>query len=195
MYESGPGASVTHYMCSPLPSRLRALSITFTLSKIWEWLDTVDRFLRGESLSKIGFLKKHTSASYSDRADTFFTDYRLMPLMVQVRHFCRFCSNRSHRSSAQRNSPHAQENYIKVRPAVSRAEIDACGGDQNAAAAARCAAAADALSDLDLVDRTLVSTQSWSLLPLEARRTTQPPCAAGAERFVPAAAAVAAAAA
>jgi hypothetical protein len=37
-----------------------------------------------------------------------------------------------------------------------------------AAAAARCAAAADALSDLDLVDRTLMSTQSWSLLPLEA---------------------------
>jgi replication factor C subunit 1 len=31
---------------------------------------------------------KHTSASYSDRAEMFFTDYRLMPLMVQVRH-CR----------------------------------------------------------------------------------------------------------
>ena len=61
-----------------------------------------------------------------------------------------------------------QENYIKVRPAVSRAEVEACGGDQMAAAAARCAAAADALSDLDLVDRTLMSTQSWSLLPLEA---------------------------
>ncbi len=27
---------------------------------------------------------KHASASYSDRADMFFTDYRLMPLMVQV---------------------------------------------------------------------------------------------------------------
>ncbi len=61
-----------------------------------------------------------------------------------------------------------QENYIKVKPAVSRAEVEACGGDQMAAAAARCAAAADALSDLDLVDRTLMSTQSWSLLPLEA---------------------------
>ena len=61
-----------------------------------------------------------------------------------------------------------QENYIKVRPAVSRAEVEACGGDQLAAAAARCAAAADALSNLDLVDRTLMSTQSWSLLPLEA---------------------------
>ena len=62
----------------------------------------------------------------------------------------------------------SQENYIKVKPAVSRAEVEACGGDQMAAAAARCAAAADALSDLDLVDRTLMSTQSWSLLPLEA---------------------------
>jgi hypothetical protein len=62
----------------------------------------------------------------------------------------------------------AQENYAKVRPAVSRAEVEAFGGDQMAAAAARCAAAADALSDLDLVDRTLMSTQSWSLLPLEA---------------------------
>jgi hypothetical protein len=37
-----------------------------------------------------------------------------------------------------------------------------------AAAAARCAAAADALSNLDLVDRALMSTQSWSLLPVEA---------------------------
>ncbi len=28
---------------------------------------------------------KHTNASYSDRSEMFFTDYRLMPLMVQVR--------------------------------------------------------------------------------------------------------------
>jgi hypothetical protein len=72
MYESGPGASVTHYMCSPLPSWLRALSFTFTLSKIWEWLDTVDHFLRGESLSKIGFLHLYHHAT------TFFLFLNVM---------------------------------------------------------------------------------------------------------------------
>ena len=103
---------------------------------------------------------KHTNASYNDRAEMFFTDYRLMPLMVQVRASVGF--------DLKIITLYAQENYAKVRPAVSRAEVEACGGDQMAAAAARCAAAADALSDLDLVDRTLMSTQSWSLLPLEA---------------------------
>ncbi len=104
--------------------------------------------------------QKHTSASYTDRSEMFFTDYRLMPLMVQVKACLMF--------DLLIVMLNVQENYVKVRPALSRAEVEAFGGDQMAAAAARCAAAADALSDLDLVDRTLMSTQSWSLLPLEA---------------------------
>ncbi len=72
LYESGPGASVQHYMCAPLPWWLRALSFTFTLSKIWEWLDTADHFLRGETLSKIGFLHLYHHAT------TFFLFLNVM---------------------------------------------------------------------------------------------------------------------
>ncbi len=70
--ESGIDASAQHYMCAPLPSWLRALSWTFTLSKIWEWLDTADHFLRGESLSKIGFLHLYHHAT------TFFLFLNVM---------------------------------------------------------------------------------------------------------------------
>jgi len=43
-------------LCSPIPSWLRILSISFTLSKIWEWFDTAILIAKGHSLSKIGFL-------------------------------------------------------------------------------------------------------------------------------------------
>ncbi|CAF3982099.1 unnamed protein product [Adineta steineri] len=44
------------FLCSPIPSWLRLISITFTLSKIWEWMDTAILIWKGHSLSKIGFL-------------------------------------------------------------------------------------------------------------------------------------------
>jgi len=44
------------YVCVPIPSWLRAISITFTISKIWEWFDTAILISKGHSLSKIGFL-------------------------------------------------------------------------------------------------------------------------------------------
>jgi hypothetical protein len=44
------------YLCTPVPSWLRVVSITFTLSKIWEWLDTAVLISKGHSLIKIGFL-------------------------------------------------------------------------------------------------------------------------------------------
>ena len=44
------------YICVPIPTWLRALSITFALSKIWEWFDTAVLISKGHTLSKIGFL-------------------------------------------------------------------------------------------------------------------------------------------
>jgi hypothetical protein len=43
-------------LCAPIPPWLRLLSITFTISKIWEWFDTAILISKGHSLSKIGFL-------------------------------------------------------------------------------------------------------------------------------------------
>jgi hypothetical protein len=44
------------YACVPIPFWLRAISITFTISKLWEWFDTAILISKGHSLSKIGFL-------------------------------------------------------------------------------------------------------------------------------------------
>jgi hypothetical protein len=44
------------FLCTPVPSWLRVLSIAFTISKIWEWFDTAVLISKGHSLSKIGFL-------------------------------------------------------------------------------------------------------------------------------------------
>ncbi len=44
------------YVCVPVPNWLRFLSITFAISKIWEWFDTAVLISKGQSLSKIGFL-------------------------------------------------------------------------------------------------------------------------------------------
>jgi hypothetical protein len=46
----------SNYVCVPIPSWLRVLSITFTISKIWEWFDTAILISKGHALSKIGFL-------------------------------------------------------------------------------------------------------------------------------------------
>jgi hypothetical protein len=44
------------YLCTPVPPWLRIVSLTFTLSKIWEWVDTAVLISKGHSLTKIGFL-------------------------------------------------------------------------------------------------------------------------------------------
>ena len=46
----------SNFLCIPIPSWLRVISITFTISKIWEWFDTAILISKGHSLSKIGFL-------------------------------------------------------------------------------------------------------------------------------------------
>jgi hypothetical protein len=50
-------------VCNPLPSWLRAVSITFTLSKIWEWIDTAILIWKGHTLKKIGFLHTYHHAT------------------------------------------------------------------------------------------------------------------------------------
>ncbi|CAF0821798.1 unnamed protein product [Rotaria sordida] len=44
------------YICKPIPSWLRIISITFTISKIWEWFDTAILIFKGQTFKKIGFL-------------------------------------------------------------------------------------------------------------------------------------------
>ncbi len=46
----------TAFLCIPIPSWLRAVTMTFTISKIWEWMDTAILIWKGHSLRKIGFL-------------------------------------------------------------------------------------------------------------------------------------------
>ncbi|CAF2513477.1 unnamed protein product [Rotaria sp. Silwood2] len=46
----------SNYLCNPIPSWLRIISITFTISKIWEWFDTAVLISKGQSFKKIGFL-------------------------------------------------------------------------------------------------------------------------------------------
>ncbi len=44
------------FLCQPVPGWLRFISITFTISKIWEWLDTAIMIWRGKTIKSIGFL-------------------------------------------------------------------------------------------------------------------------------------------
>lgn len=44
------------YLCAPIPEWLRLLSLSFALSKIWEWVDTFIDIWRGKTPYDIGFL-------------------------------------------------------------------------------------------------------------------------------------------
>lgn len=54
--QAGELQNIQGYFCTPLPTWLRAFSLSFVLSKLWEWVDTGIDIWRGKSLSKIGFL-------------------------------------------------------------------------------------------------------------------------------------------
>jgi len=56
MVSSGEISDYQSYLCKPLPGWYHLLSLSFTVSKIWEWLDTAILIWRGQSLQKIGFL-------------------------------------------------------------------------------------------------------------------------------------------
>lgn len=51
------------FMCSPVPNWMRALSISFAVSKIWEWGDTAMLIWKGQTLKKIGFLHTYHHAT------------------------------------------------------------------------------------------------------------------------------------
>ena len=55
--------SLAAFACAPLPAWLRLVSITFTLSKLWEWLDTEVLFARGGSAKEVGFLHLYHHAT------------------------------------------------------------------------------------------------------------------------------------
>lgn len=60
---TGEAASLTAFACAPLPAWLRLVSLSFTLSKLWEWRDTLVMLERGDSLRKIGFLHLYHHAT------------------------------------------------------------------------------------------------------------------------------------
>ena len=60
---TGEISNWSRLICEPLPPWLRAVSITFTLSKIWEWFDTAILIWKGQSLNKIGFLHTYHHAT------------------------------------------------------------------------------------------------------------------------------------
>ena len=46
----------SNFLCDSIPPWLRIISLTFTMSKIWEWFDTAILIWKGHSWRKIGFL-------------------------------------------------------------------------------------------------------------------------------------------
>jgi hypothetical protein len=56
MSVNGDFTSYETFLCTPVPGWLRWVSISFTLSKVWEWLDTAILLWKGHGLQKIGFL-------------------------------------------------------------------------------------------------------------------------------------------
>ena len=60
---AGELTSLSTYACTPVPGWLRLVSLSFTVSKIWEWGDTLAMLERGDSLSKIGFLHLYHHAT------------------------------------------------------------------------------------------------------------------------------------
>jgi hypothetical protein len=56
LYTSGQFQNYDAFMCQPLPNWLRVLSLSFILSKVWEWGDTFIDIWRGKTPYQIGFL-------------------------------------------------------------------------------------------------------------------------------------------
>lgn len=63
LISSGELFSYDSMMCSPPPTYLRFLALTFALSKIWEWGDTLVHFSKGQSCADIGFLHSYHHAT------------------------------------------------------------------------------------------------------------------------------------
>lgn len=63
IYTTGELFNFNAYLCTPVPAWLRFLSITFTVSKIWEWLDTALHLWNGKSIPQIDFLHLYHHAT------------------------------------------------------------------------------------------------------------------------------------
>lgn len=74
LFYAGELQSWQGMLCTPLPSWLRVLSITFTVSKIWEWFDTAVHIWNGKALRDIDFLHLYHHAT------TFFLFLHVMNL-------------------------------------------------------------------------------------------------------------------
>ena len=83
--------------------------------------------------------------SHFDRCDAFFTDYSLVPLLVQ-------------------------HNYVTAASAARDAQGKPCSVDEKLH---RLEAAAACLSDVDLIDRRVHADQEWGLLTTEASLTVR----------------------
>jgi hypothetical protein len=60
---SGELTDAPAFYCRPPPPWLRALSLSFTASKLLEWVDTMVMFMRGYSPAKIGILHSYHHAT------------------------------------------------------------------------------------------------------------------------------------
>jgi hypothetical protein len=60
---SGQATSFQAFACEPVPPSLRILSLTFIVSKLWEWGDTITHFSKGQTGSDIGFLHSYHHAT------------------------------------------------------------------------------------------------------------------------------------
>lgn len=56
LYNNNEFINFNEFMCKPLPDWLHFLSLTFIISKIWEWIDTFIDIWRGKTPYQIGFL-------------------------------------------------------------------------------------------------------------------------------------------
>ena len=63
VWKNGELENLDLFFCQPVSPFIRLLSLSFTLSKIWEWGDTMVLIARGDSLQKIGTLHSYHHAT------------------------------------------------------------------------------------------------------------------------------------
>jgi hypothetical protein len=56
LVSSGEMFDFTSFLCTPVPAWLRCVSLSFIVSKIFEWPDTAIDIWKGKSVARIGFL-------------------------------------------------------------------------------------------------------------------------------------------
>lgn len=59
----GQLSSFDEFMCAPVSNNIRVLSLSFIVSKVWEWGDTMIHFSKGQDGREIGFLHSYHHAT------------------------------------------------------------------------------------------------------------------------------------